>query len=244
MPDTTMTHYNAADVTLETSPTTGSLDEALAKAQGEIDIASKDSVNPAFKSKYANLTSVWEACRPALAKNSIALTQWPLASADNRLHIITRIAHKGEWMQARFSIPVDKANAHGVGSAITYAKRFTLSAVLGIVADDDDDGNAASKRPPGGGQGDALAKAKAEIAEQTGNSRSTYDLTKEKKALDLVKDSAKLAIGMCQSRAELKGWIKDNKAELAEKLSTADYDAVIDMVDARWDELPEPEKVA
>jgi hypothetical protein len=125
MPDTNMS-YSAADVTLETSATTGALDEALAKAQGEIDIASKDSVNPAFKSKYANLTSVWEACRPALAKNSIALTQWPLASADNRLHIITRVAHKGEWMQARFSIPVDKANAHGVGSAITYAKRFTL----------------------------------------------------------------------------------------------------------------------
>ncbi len=76
--DTTMNHFNA-DVTLETSATTGALDEALAKAQGEIDIASKDSVNPAFRSKYANLTSVWEACRPALAKNSIALTQWPLA---------------------------------------------------------------------------------------------------------------------------------------------------------------------
>lgn len=131
------------ELILETSTTTAALDEALAKAQGEIDTASKDKVNPAFRSKYADLTSVWEACRPALSKNGIALTQWPLASDDNRLHIITRIAHKGEWMQARFAIPVDKNNAHGFGSAITYAKRFTLSAALGVVADDDDDGNAA-----------------------------------------------------------------------------------------------------
>jgi hypothetical protein len=139
---------DAMTVTLETSPTTAALDEALAKAQGEIQTASKDKNNPAFRSKYADLTSVWEACRPALSKNGIALTQWPLATADSRLHIITRIAHKGEWMQARFCLPVDKANAHGFGSAITYAKRFTLSAALGVVADDDDDGNKASERAP------------------------------------------------------------------------------------------------
>ena len=136
-------------ITLETSPITAALDEALAKAQGEIETADKDKVNPAFRSKYADLTSVWAACRPALSKNGIALTQWPLSSEDNKLHIITRLAHKGEWMQARFAIPIDKANAHGYGSAITYAKRFTMSAALGIVADDDDDGNAASAGAPG-----------------------------------------------------------------------------------------------
>lgn len=144
-------------ITLETSPTTAALDEALSKAQGEIEAADKDKVNPAFRSKYADLTSVWNACRAPLAKHSIAVTQWPLSSVDGRLHIITRLAHKGEWMQARFSLPLDKTNAHGVGSAITYAKRFTLSAALGIVADDDDDGNAAvasggASRPPGRSQ--------------------------------------------------------------------------------------------
>jgi len=147
MPDNIIRTETAATVGLETSITTAALDEALAKAQGEIEVAGKDKVNPAFRSRYADLTSMWNAARPALAKHCISVTQWPLASTDNRLHIITRIAHKGEWMQARFSIPVDKGNAHGFGSATTYAKRFTLSAALGIVADDDDDGNAAAHKP-------------------------------------------------------------------------------------------------
>jgi hypothetical protein len=72
----------AAVVSLETSATTAALDEALAKAQGEIEIAGKDKVNPAFRSRYADLTSMWTAARPALTKHCIAVTQWPLASTD------------------------------------------------------------------------------------------------------------------------------------------------------------------
>jgi hypothetical protein len=130
----------------KTSESTTKLDSALAKAQGQIQIASKDKVNPAFRSKYADITSVWEACREALAKHEISVTQWPIHSETTKLHLVTRIAHAGEWMQGEFSIPVDKSNAHGYGSAVTYAKRFALSAALGIVADDeiDDDGNQAS----------------------------------------------------------------------------------------------------
>lgn len=131
---------------IETSAETGKLDAALAKAQGEIEAASKDARNPAFKSRYADLTAVWTACRPALAKHGISLTQWPVHGDDGRLHIITRIAHGGEWLKAHFSIPVTKQDPQGYGSAITYAKRYTLAAALGVVADEDDDGNAASGR--------------------------------------------------------------------------------------------------
>jgi len=132
---------------IETSNDTAKLDEALAKAQGEIEAASKDRNNPAFKSKYADITSIWEAARPALAKHGISVTQWPIHADDTRLHIVTRIAFKGEWIRAHFSIPVTKQDAQGYGSATTYAKRYALSAALGVVADDDDDGNAASQRP-------------------------------------------------------------------------------------------------
>lgn len=132
---------------IETSADTAKLDAALAKAQGEIEAASKDKTNPAFKSRYADLTAVWGACRPALAKHGISLTQWPVHSDDGRLHIVTRIAHGGEWIKAHFSIPVTKQDPQGYGSATTYAKRFTLAAALGVVADEDDDGNAASARP-------------------------------------------------------------------------------------------------
>lgn len=130
----------------KTSETTGKIDAAMAKAQSQIDAASKDKVNPAFRSKYADLSAVWEACRKALTDNGISVTQWPTHSEDNRLHLITRLACEGEWMLCEFSIPADKQNAHGYGSAITYAKRFSLAAAVGVVADDDDDGNAANGR--------------------------------------------------------------------------------------------------
>lgn len=132
---------------IETSETTAKLDAALAKAQGEIEAASKDKVNPAFRSKYADLTAVWAAIRPALSKHGISVTQWPIHSDDTRLHIVTRLAHDGEWIRAHFSIPVVKQDPHGYGSATTYAKRFSLAACVGVVADDDDDGNAATQRP-------------------------------------------------------------------------------------------------
>lgn len=131
---------------IETSTETGKLDAALAKAQGEIEAASKDKTNPAFKSRYADLTAVWAACRPALAKHGISLTQWPVHAEDGRVHMVTRVAHGGEWIRAHFSIPVTKQDPQGYGSAIQYAKRYTLAAALGVVADEDDDGNAASGR--------------------------------------------------------------------------------------------------
>jgi len=149
----------------KTSESTTKLDSALAKAQGQIQVASKDKINPAFRSKYADITSVWEACREALSKHEISVTQWPIHSENNKLHLVTRIAHAGEWMQGEFSIPVDKSNAHGYGSAVTYAKRFALSAALGIVSDDevqaDDDGNAASQAQGNAAKSSQPVKPKA-----------------------------------------------------------------------------------
>ncbi len=133
--------------TLETSQSTAALDDAIGKAQAQIKNAAKDSVNPHFRSKYADLGAVFDACREALTKASIAITQWPVASDDGTQHLITRLAHKGEWIQCRCAVPMDKPTAHGMGSAITYARRYALSAALGIVADEDDDGNAAIGKP-------------------------------------------------------------------------------------------------
>lgn len=128
----------------ETSNTTEKLDAALAKAQGEIEAAVKDKTNPHFRSKYADLTSVWSACRAPLAKHGISVTQWPKHSEDSRLHLVTRVACQGEWIKGEFSVPVPKQDPQGYGSALSYLRRYSLSAVLGVVADEDDDGNAAS----------------------------------------------------------------------------------------------------
>lgn len=131
---------------IETSESTAKLDAALAKAQGDFQAAIKDSNNPAFKSKYADLSAVIEAIRPALIKYAISVTQWPVHSDDDRVHMVTRIAHDGEWMRGRFSMPVMKKDAHGYGSIVTYLRRYSIASCLGVIADIDDDGNAAAGR--------------------------------------------------------------------------------------------------
>lgn len=130
----------------ETSVETEKLDTALAKAQAEIKSAAKDANNPAFKSKYADLASIFNACHEALAKHGVSVTQWPLHSTDGRLHLVTRLAFAGQWFRAEFSMPLAKQDAHGYGSATTYARRYSLAAAVGVVADEDDDGNGASGR--------------------------------------------------------------------------------------------------
>lgn len=153
-----------------TSESTAKIDAAMAKAQSQIEAASKDKVNPAFRSKYADLSAVWEACRKALTDNGISITQWPTHSDDHRLHLITRLACEGEWMLCEFSIPTSKQDAHGYGSAVTYAKRFSLAAAVGVVADDDDDGNAAAGRP-------ANTQAKTEPKKEHGQLHGPLKIT-------------------------------------------------------------------
>lgn len=132
---------------LQTSESTDKLDTALAKAQGALGVAKKDKINH-FKNTYAGLPSILEACREALAQNGISVTQFPVHSTDDRVHLITRIACSGQWMLCRMSMPVSKKDPQGYGSALTYLKRYCLEAVLTIASDDDDDdGNRASESP-------------------------------------------------------------------------------------------------
>lgn len=120
---------------------------SLAKAQGQIEGAKKDSANPFFKSKYADLASVWEACRMQLSSNGLSVTQCPEES-ENGIAIETMLLHSsGQWIKSRYTMPVSKLDAQAVGSAITYARRYALSAIVGI-APEDDDGNSAAKARP------------------------------------------------------------------------------------------------
>lgn len=122
---------------------------ALAKAQGEMKPAPKDATNPHFKSRYADLASIWEAIRKPLSSNGISVQQ-SILQIESGIAVQTQLSHtSGEWMRmAPCPIPVDKQNAQSAGSAITYGKRYSLSAAVGIVADDDDDGQEAAARPP------------------------------------------------------------------------------------------------
>lgn len=118
--------------------------EAFAKLQGAIKPAIKDATNPAFKSKYADLAAVWEAVRGPLAEHGFGVIQAPQFEGDTMFLETTLLHASGEIMISRYPLRPVKQDPQGFGSAITYAKRYALSAMLGVVADEDDDGNAAS----------------------------------------------------------------------------------------------------
>lgn len=122
----------------------GELAKALAQAQAEIMPAMKDSSNPFFKSKYADLSSVWNACRPALTKYGLAVCQTS-DEISGRLMLITTLMHSsGQWIKSHMPILASKPDAQSMGSAISYARRYALAAIAGVTAEDDD-GNAATR---------------------------------------------------------------------------------------------------
>lgn len=133
-------------IMLNQSESIANLTVALSYVQGKMSHAVKDSANPFFKSKYADLESVWGACRDLLSAHGIAIMQFPgiYTEHDKSMSLTTIISHKsGEWLSQEMSVPVTKADAQGAGSAITYMRRYALAAVVGVVQADDD-GNAAS----------------------------------------------------------------------------------------------------
>lgn len=120
----------------------GELAAALAAAQATFTFAAKDStaaMGSAGKRKYADLQSVLEAVREGLTANGLAVIQAPMPS-ENGIKLRTTLAHKsGQWMASELCLPQDKmGGVQGMGSALTYARRYALAAMVGIAQDDDD----------------------------------------------------------------------------------------------------------
>ncbi len=128
-------------------PAAPSLAGALAKAQAEMGKALKQNTNPAFRSKYADLGNVMDACLPALNKHGIAVIQ-PTVDDESGRYVETVLLHEsGETLRCRVPLIVQKNDMQGYGSAVTYARRYGLMCMSGI-APDDDDGNAAAEAAP------------------------------------------------------------------------------------------------
>jgi len=122
------------------------LAKALAKAQGQVENASKASVNPHFKSKYADLAEVLNTVRPIFSSCGLSFVQMP-SFLDGIVSVETMLVHEsGEWISEAASSPITKQDAQGVGSAITYLRRYSLAAFAGI-AQEDDDANASVGKP-------------------------------------------------------------------------------------------------
>lgn len=134
------------------SETMGAIATALAKAQGQIQAASKDAVNPHFRSRYADLASIRAACQAPLSEAGLAVVQGPAIVESGWVSVQTMLIHSesGEWMSTTLAAPPRKQDPQAIGSTVTYLRRYTLACLVGVVADDDDDGNAASHRPQAG----------------------------------------------------------------------------------------------
>ncbi len=119
---------------------------AMNKAQSQMGGASKDSANPFFKSKYADLSSVVQAIKEPFADNGLSYVQFPIED-QGRIGVETMIMHtSGEYLSQSFTVQLTKQDAQGAGSAITYCRRYGLQAVAGIPSEDDDGNHAAQKQ--------------------------------------------------------------------------------------------------
>jgi len=130
---------------INTTTPESQLNASFVKALGELRNVAKNAVNPHFRNRYASLDAILDDVRPVLAKHDLGISQEPLF-LDGKAGVVTRIIHaSGETRESTLLLPIKDQTAQGVGSALTYAKRYAISSILGITADDDDDGELASK---------------------------------------------------------------------------------------------------
>jgi hypothetical protein len=123
------------------------LTAALVEAQKGIAGAQKSGDNPHLKSRYATLADVWEACRDPLTANGLCVTS-SLEESEHGLTLRTSLRHiSGEWLASLFPIQADPTKPQQIGSALTYARRYCLSALVGVCPEDDD-GEAAQAAAP------------------------------------------------------------------------------------------------
>lgn len=197
---------------------------AFVAAQAEIGGVAKDSKNPAFRSNYASLEAVIDAAKPILIKHQLAFLQMPGALTEHGLSVTTMLLHEsGQHISSTLTVPLSKRDPQGAGSAITYACRYSLMAMLGMPPVDDD-GEAAMDRPAPRQEAkpapanDAPRASDAEIAEycttfnkQIKLCKNRFDVEKawknslsrrEQLGISLGDDDYQRLAGFCKDRIE------------------------------------------
>ena len=156
---------------MQTSEQINELATALAKAQGSMGGALKDSANPFFKSRYADLESVWNACRKSLADNGLSVVQ-SASSAESGIAVTTMLLHSsGQWMRDTLPLNPKDLSPQGIGSAITYGRRYALAAMAGVYQTDDD-GEAAHGR---GAQAGSIPEGRPEQPQNFAEAKALAD---------------------------------------------------------------------
>ena len=167
------------------SESIAALAKALSQFQGEIKNPNNTADNPFFKSKYAPLNDILNLVRPILSKHGLSIVQAPTGDGEHIIIHTTLLHSSGEFMEfPPLTLRTDKATAQGAGSAITYGRRYAISAILGISSEDDDDGNHAEVKQ------DIKKKTepKAESKEDEKLYNQMFELVKVKKMQEQVID--------------------------------------------------------
>lgn len=161
---------------MKSSDTLAAISPALVAAINAIEGVKKGASNPAFKgTKYATLEAVIEAAHEHLAANKLAVLQGPGMMQGNALTVTTRLIHEsGEWIETDFAIPLAKQDPQAAGSAVTYARRYSLMAMLNMPAVDDDGESAMARPPKEANVTQEQADAIRELIEGTGADRGRF----------------------------------------------------------------------
>jgi hypothetical protein len=169
------------------SETIGALAAALSKAQADITGALKDSSNPFFKSKYADLASCWDACRKQLAANNLSVIQTTQVG-EHGLVLVTTLAHSsGEWVRGELPVRAKDDSPQAQGSGITYARRYALAALVGLAQIDDDAEAAQGRGFTNDPRGDMVKKFDSAKRDQfVQQFRGAFDLDAEEKDIALA----------------------------------------------------------
>lgn len=189
---------------------------SLAKAQGKMSNATLNKVNPHFKSKYADLAAIRDAVTLPLASEGIAVVQ-VVGSDEGGAFLTTRLVHtSGQWVESVHPLP-STAKPQEFGSALTYARRYSLAAICGISAEEDDDANGATEAPAM----NTTRPAPKTVAPQSKSANSTAE--------EFVEKQSKLVETLTLDG--LKTWEERNAATL-ERLAKVAPDAAAKLDDA------------
>jgi hypothetical protein len=199
---------------------------ALVAVQAAMKPAIKDATNPHFRSKYADLGAIWDACREPLTKNGI-FTGQDVTGDVGCVAVTTRLIHtSGQWVEfGPLVIPLTKGDAQAVGSGVSYGKRYALAAALGIIAEDDDDGNHAvasapksQAQPPYERKPATNGKAVAKEAEKIATERKLVAVITAEQRKQLQKDAEQAGWSVDEVKKMLKGFGFNSSADITEDI--------------------------
>src|ERR1700734_3127562 len=180
---------------------------ALSKAQGQLKPAVFNRKNPHFKNQYADLTSMWDSCREALAAHGLSVIQSTRACDYilSKMEMVTTLGHSsGQYVRSVFPVHCEGLTPQKIGSAITYYRRYSFSAILGICSEEDDDGEIAEK--PNVKRLDMLSSQECDeilrLADATGDGKAKIDTLLSRLKITQVSQIPK------EKFSEIKAWLE------------------------------------